>query len=89
MHTYFRIAFVVEYKSEAKGPVAKFTLKRIDLGDPCVFDDTTYNTCTGKGECIRKAVNDYECICEPGYILKNCEGIDYCEHIHNVNKISL
>jgi hypothetical protein len=94
MDTYFRIGFVVEYnveyKSEAKEPVAKFTLERIDLGDPCVFDNTTYNTCTGyRGECIRKAVNDYECICDPGFFLKDCEGIDYCELKHNVNKIFL
>ncbi len=89
MGTYFRIAFVVEYKSEAKESVAKFNLKSIDLGDPCVFNNTTYNNCHGRGKCVRIAVNDYECICDPGFFLKDCEGIDYCHYKHDVNKIFL
>jgi hypothetical protein len=89
MDTYFRIAFVVEYKSEAKEPVAKFTLKQIDLGDPCVFENTTYNNCTGRGECVRIAVNDYECKCKEGFFLKNCQGIDYCKIEHNVSHFEL
>ncbi len=84
MDTYFRIAFVVEYKSEAE-----FTLKSIDLGDPCVFNNTTYNTCTDRGECVQISVNDYKCECEPGFFLKDCQGIDNCEHKHNVSHLNL
>ncbi len=89
MDTYFRVAFVVENKSDSKESAAQFTLKSIDLGDPCVNDETIYNTCTDRGECIRLGVNDYKCECEYGFFLKVCEGIDYCQYKHDVNKIFL
>jgi len=78
MKTPFRVAFKVVSKSN-KVTHPKFTLNKIDLGDPCVFDNATYNLCTGRGNCKRNGpINNYTCECKPEYNGANCELTDFC-----------
>lgn len=88
MSTSFRVAIKVDYVLLTHDSSAEFKLEAIDLGDPCILDDTTYNTCSGRGKCIRnKAVNDYTCDCESGYTDNNCQTVDYCALEHEVRQL--
>jgi hypothetical protein len=86
MKTSFRVALKVDYLLSTKNINPEFRLESIDLGDPCILDNTLKNLCSGKGECRRNgAVNNYTCICNDGYTDKNCQTLDYCSFPHNVS----
>jgi hypothetical protein len=76
MKTPFRVAFKVVSKTN-KVTLPKFTLNKIDLGDPCVFDNADDNLCTGRGNCKRNgSINNYTCECNPGYKGTDCQLTD-------------
>jgi hypothetical protein len=80
MKTPFRVGFkVVSKLNPNKDTAPKFKLHKIDLGDPCVFENTDDNSCMGHGICMRNGpVNNYTCKCDPGYRDKSCQLTDFC-----------
>jgi hypothetical protein len=87
MKTPFRVAFkVVSKLNFNKVTVPKFTLHKIDLGDPCVFDNADDNLCMGRGNCKRNGlINNYKCECRRGYEGKDCQLTDFCNFQQEVS----
>ena len=90
MDTSFRIGFSVETEHSKQ---LDFSIGSIDLGDPCIEDDATYNECSGNGVCIRvqstmakKLEGKCKCI-DQTYIGDKCQQRDYCYYQHEVNHI--
>jgi hypothetical protein len=89
MKTPFRVAFKVVSKLNLNKVTPKFTLHKIDLGDPCVSDSVDDNLCMGHGKCTRNGpVNNYTCKCDDGYRDKNCQFIDFCNFKNIVSLVS-
>ena len=43
------------------------------------IDDCANNPCQNEGQCI-DAIDDYNCVCEPGFTGKNCQHrVDFCK----------
>ena len=85
MDTHFRIGFAIETKYSKS---IKFSFESIDFGDPCVGDDTIYNTCTNHGTCVRNVEDgklSHKCDCEPDYLGVACQALNYCKFKHEVS----
>ena len=78
----FRVAFIVTYNKKSLFSEEIFTIKSIDLADPCINDNAEDQMCHGNGICEPlEPVRGHICHCNEGFMNDtDCYRKDYCSY---------